>query len=119
MSIVFKMRVQLVHATTGFSTSRGEPPTAYRDFGATGSVAAVAVILQDPERRAPSPQPTSRASPRPIKAKRLALKKAYSREEIASEVGVTTMTINHWLTGYSLMAQRGNIERLKKFLAIH
>jgi hypothetical protein len=41
--------------------------------------------------------------------KRLALKKAYSQEEIASEVGVTTMTINHWLTRYSLTAQRGNI----------
>jgi hypothetical protein len=27
------------------------------------------------------------------------------------------MTINHWLTGHSLMAQRKSIERLKKFLA--
>src|SRR5258705_13049056 len=37
---------------------------------------------------------------------RLALKKGYSQGEIASEVGVSLMTVNHWLTGHSLMAQR-------------
>jgi DNA-binding XRE family transcriptional regulator len=36
--------------------------------------------------------------------KRLKAKRAYSRKQIASEIGVTQITINHWLTGYSLMA---------------
>jgi len=49
--------------------------------------------------------------------KRLALKKGYSQSQIASEIGVSLMTVNHWLTGHSLMAQRASIERLKKFLA--
>jgi DNA-binding XRE family transcriptional regulator len=45
--------------------------------------------------------------------KRLALKKGYSQEQIASEIGVTKMTVNQWYTGYSLTAKRENIERLK------
>jgi transcriptional regulator with XRE-family HTH domain len=49
--------------------------------------------------------------------KRLALKKGYSQGQIASEVGVSLMTVNHWLTGHSLMAQRESMGRLKKFLA--
>ena len=51
--------------------------------------------------------------------KRLSTKRGYSQEHIASEIGVTQITVNHWLTGYSLMAQRENIERLKKFLVAH
>jgi predicted transcriptional regulator len=51
--------------------------------------------------------------------KRLSSKKGYSQEQIASEVGVTQVTVNHWLTGYSFMAQRESIERLKKFLTAH
>jgi DNA-binding XRE family transcriptional regulator len=51
--------------------------------------------------------------------KRLALKKGYSQEQIASEIGVTKMTVNHWYTGYSLTAKRETIERLKTFLATH
>jgi transcriptional regulator with XRE-family HTH domain len=51
------------------------------------------------------------------KLKRLAAKKGYSQGKIASEIGVSQMTVNHWLTGHSLMAQRKSIERLKKFLA--
>jgi DNA-binding XRE family transcriptional regulator len=51
--------------------------------------------------------------------KRLALKKGYSQWKIASEIGVSLMTVNHWLTGHSLMAQRESIERLKKFLSAH
>jgi transcriptional regulator with XRE-family HTH domain len=51
--------------------------------------------------------------------KRLALKKGYSQAQIASEVGVSLMTVNNWLTGHSLMAQRGSIERLRRFLAGH
>jgi transcriptional regulator with XRE-family HTH domain len=45
------------------------------------------------------------------------LKKGYSQAQIASEIGVSLMTVNHWLTGHSLMAQRESIERLKKFLS--
>jgi transcriptional regulator with XRE-family HTH domain len=48
---------------------------------------------------------------------KLALKKGYSKAQIATGVGVSPITVNHWLTGHSLMAQRGSIERLKKFLA--
>jgi DNA-binding XRE family transcriptional regulator len=51
--------------------------------------------------------------------KRLALKKGYSQEQIAPEIGVTKMTVNHWYTGYSLTAKRESIERLKTFLATH
>jgi hypothetical protein len=51
--------------------------------------------------------------------KRLASKKGYSVAQIASEVGVTQVTVNHWWTGYSLTARRDSIERLKKLLAAH
>jgi transcriptional regulator with XRE-family HTH domain len=51
------------------------------------------------------------------KLKRLGSKRGYSQAQIASEIGVSLMTINHWLTGHSLMAQRASIERLKKFLS--
>ena len=51
--------------------------------------------------------------------KRLALKKGYSRVQIASGVGVSLDTVKHWWTGHSLTAQRESIERLKKFLAAH
>jgi transcriptional regulator with XRE-family HTH domain len=37
--------------------------------------------------------------------KRLALKKGYSQEQIASEIGVTKVTVNHWCTEYSLTAK--------------
>jgi hypothetical protein len=42
--------------------------------------------------------------------KGLALKKGYSQWKVASEVGVSPITVNHWLTGHSLMAQRESIE---------
>ncbi|HZC36512.1 MAG TPA: helix-turn-helix transcriptional regulator [Chthoniobacterales bacterium] len=51
--------------------------------------------------------------------KRLASKNGYSQEQIASGIGVTKMTVNHWFTGYSLSAKRESIERLKTFLATH
>jgi DNA-binding XRE family transcriptional regulator len=51
--------------------------------------------------------------------KRLSLKNGYSQGQIASEVGVSQITVNHWWTGHSLMTQRENIEQLKKFLAAH
>jgi predicted XRE-type DNA-binding protein len=51
--------------------------------------------------------------------KRLVSKRGYSLAQIASEVGVTQITVNNWWTGHSLMAQRVNIERLKGFLTAH
>jgi AcrR family transcriptional regulator len=51
--------------------------------------------------------------------KRLASKKGYSLAQIASEVGVSQITVNHWWTGHSLIAQRGSTDRLKKFLTAH
>ena len=51
--------------------------------------------------------------------KRQSLTKGYSLAQIASEVGVTQVTVNHWWTGHSLIAQRENIERLKEFLTAH
>jgi hypothetical protein len=48
--------------------------------------------------------------------KRLASKRGYSLAQIAFEVGVAQITVDHWWTGHSLMAQRENIDRLKKFL---
>jgi DNA-binding XRE family transcriptional regulator len=51
--------------------------------------------------------------------KRLASKKGYTQSQIALEVGVSLITVNHWWNGHSLMAQRESIEGLKKFLATH
>ena len=51
--------------------------------------------------------------------KRLASEKGYSLAQIASEVGVTQVTVNHWWTGHSLMAQGENIDGLKEFLTAH
>jgi predicted XRE-type DNA-binding protein len=51
--------------------------------------------------------------------KRLASQEGYSQAQIASELGVSLMTVSHWWTGYSLMAQHETIERLKKFLSAH
>jgi len=51
--------------------------------------------------------------------KRLASKRGYSQAQIASEIGVSPITVNNWLRGHSLMAQRDSIERLKKFLSAH
>src|SRR5258708_24124312 len=36
-----------------------------------------------------------------------------------SEVGVSLISVNHWLTGHFLMAPRESIERLEKFLFAH
>jgi DNA-binding XRE family transcriptional regulator len=49
--------------------------------------------------------------------KRLALKEGYSQEQIASEVGVSPVTVSYWWMGHSSMAQRKSVERLKTFLA--
>jgi DNA transposition AAA+ family ATPase len=51
--------------------------------------------------------------------KRLASKKGYTQVQIASELGVSLITINHWLNGRSSKAKRKNIERLRTFLAGH
>jgi DNA-binding XRE family transcriptional regulator len=42
--------------------------------------------------------------------KRLATKQRYTREEIASKLGVTITCINQWWTGYSRMAKRDTIK---------
>src|ERR1700730_4037381 len=46
--------------------------------------------------------------------KRLASKKGYSQEQMASEIGVTTMTVNHWWTGYSLTAKQRKYRAAEK-----
>jgi predicted transcriptional regulator len=38
--------------------------------------------------------------------KRLASENGYSQEKIASEIGVTAIAVNHWMTGHSLSAKR-------------
>jgi transcriptional regulator with XRE-family HTH domain len=47
------------------------------------------------------------------------LKKGYSQSQIASEVGVSPITVKYWCTGHSLLAQAESIKRLKKFLSTH
>jgi predicted transcriptional regulator len=51
--------------------------------------------------------------------KRLVSKKGYSQKRIASEMGVSPMTVNYWCTGHSLTAKSESVERLKKFLSAH
>jgi hypothetical protein len=51
--------------------------------------------------------------------KRLSLKMVTRRSRLLSDIGVSPITVNHWWTGHSLMAQRENIERLKEFLTAH
>jgi hypothetical protein len=52
--------------------------------------------------------------------KTLAEKTDHSQGQIASELGFSLITINHfWLTGHSSIAKRKNIERLRTFLAGH
>jgi transcriptional regulator with XRE-family HTH domain len=51
--------------------------------------------------------------------KRLSLTNGYSQWQIASEVGVSPITVSYWWTGHSSMAKRESIERLRTFLADH
>jgi transcriptional regulator with XRE-family HTH domain len=51
--------------------------------------------------------------------KRLAWKRGYTQGQIASELGISLMTVRNWWTGHSLTAKRESVERQKKFLAIH
>jgi hypothetical protein len=53
------------------------------------------------------------------KLKQLALKKGYTKNQIASELGVSNTCVYQWLSGYSLSAKRRTIERLKEFLPVH
>jgi uncharacterized protein YbjQ (UPF0145 family)/DNA-binding transcriptional regulator YiaG len=48
--------------------------------------------------------------------KRLAQKRGYTQGQIASELGVSLITVKNWWTGHSLTAKRESIERLKKVL---
>jgi DNA-binding XRE family transcriptional regulator len=52
------------------------------------------------------------------KLKRLAVKRGYTKNQIASKLGVSNMCIYQWWTGYSLSAKRRTIERLKIFLSV-
>jgi transcriptional regulator with XRE-family HTH domain len=51
--------------------------------------------------------------------KRLAVKRGYTKNQIAAELGVSNNCIYPWWIGYSLSAKRRTIERLKKFLSDH
>ena len=52
------------------------------------------------------------------KLKRLALKRGYTKNQIAAELGVSHTYIYQWWNGYSLSAKRRTIERLKKYLSV-
>jgi transcriptional regulator with XRE-family HTH domain len=52
------------------------------------------------------------------KLKRLALKRGYTKKQIATQLGISHTCIYQWWTGYSLSAKRRTIERLKKFLSV-
>ena len=52
------------------------------------------------------------------KLKRLALKRGYTKNQIATQLGVSNTCIYQWWNGYSLSAKRRTIERLKKFLSV-
>jgi len=50
--------------------------------------------------------------------KRFALKRGYTKNQIAMQLGVSNTCIYQWWAGYSLSAKRRTIERLKRFLSI-
>src|SRR6266446_8739796 len=52
------------------------------------------------------------------KLKRLALERGYTKNQIATELGVSNTCIYQWWAGYSLSAKRRTIERLKTFLSL-
>ncbi len=45
------------------------------------------------------------------------LRSSYSLRELASELGVTSVTVTQWLRGHTPMARPEHVERLKKFLS--
>jgi len=49
----------------------------------------------------------------------LAWKRGYTQGQIASELGVSLITVKNWWTGHSLTAKRESVERLKTFLSAH
>jgi hypothetical protein len=53
------------------------------------------------------------------KLKRLAVKRGYTKKQIAAELGVSNNCIYQWWIGYSLSAKPKTIERLKIFLSDH
>jgi transcriptional regulator with XRE-family HTH domain len=52
------------------------------------------------------------------KLKRLALERGYTKNQIATELGVSNTCIYQWWAGYSLSVKRRTIERLKTFLSV-
>jgi transcriptional regulator with XRE-family HTH domain len=51
------------------------------------------------------------------KLKRLALKRGYTKNQVATELGVSNTCIYQWWNGYSLSAKRKTVERLREFLS--
>lgn len=51
------------------------------------------------------------------KLKHLAAEKGYTKQQIASEVGVSLVAVSQWRNGYTLTGKRETIEKLKKYLA--
>ena len=49
----------------------------------------------------------------------LAVKTGHSQRQIASELRVSLVAVNHWLTRHSSMAKRKKIERLRTISAGH
>jgi transposase-like protein len=49
--------------------------------------------------------------------KSLALKRGYTKNHIATELGVSDTCIYQWWNGYSLSAKRKTVERLREFLS--
>ncbi len=54
-----------------------------------------------------------------LELKRLAWKRGYTQGQIASELGISLITVKNWWTGHSLTAKRESVERLKTFLSAH
>ena len=52
------------------------------------------------------------------KLKRIALKRGYTKNQIATQLGVSNTCIYQWWNGYSLSAKRRTVERLKEFLCV-
>src|ERR1700730_6007035 len=52
------------------------------------------------------------------KLKRLALKRGYTKNQIATQLGVSNTCIYQWWSGDSLSAKRRTLQRRKKFLSV-
>jgi transcriptional regulator with XRE-family HTH domain len=69
-----------------------------------------------PERRAREKKEFQRLIER---LKRLTLERGYTKNQIATELGVFNTCVYQWLSGYSLSAKQKTLEQLKEFLSVH